>query len=162
MNCAIISVPTVGGDFRTLRHAGRVIVVAIILLACSSLRPKASAAEEDSKLRLKLVTTLNEFARKHKLSDQDLKTLVGNLMLNGQAYPKGGVGSISDNESYILLDEKKNMLQLAGKRWEGRNSNENELVIVDGQRVIGSVGVTDTSALTIVMFSATGLSVVLS
>ena len=108
----------------------------------------------NQKLITKLLATLHEFAQKNQLSDAQLESLLGEIVLNSPAMRKGGVGLI-DNETFVILNEERNAVLLAGRKWQGKKSSEYEVVLTDGHRVLSSVDVVDFSTLMILLFSPT-------
>ncbi|MDO8704978.1 MAG: hypothetical protein Q7J84_08535 [Sulfuricaulis sp.] len=129
-------------------------IAAVIFLALSiALVPQHVGAKDMiPELNAKLLAALNEFAKKNSLSDKQLESLLGEVVLNSPNMRKGGVG-IVDGETFVLLDEKKNELKISGKKWQGEESNKQQIVLTDGRQVFGSVTVEDVSKLKILIFT---------
>lgn len=102
-------------------------------------------------LEEKLVSALGAFAEENKLGDSELEALLGEVVLNGRKFKKGGVGVI-DKDAFALVDERRNSIVVASQKWEGREANQSELVVIDGSNVANSIPVTDASTLRIVLF----------
>lgn len=132
----------------------RNIGIGIVLGVCLSLSCKTLLAEEMIKNEIiaELVNTITKFAQNHDLNDVQMESLLGEIVLNGPKLKKGGVG-IVDSETFILLQEERNSMSLAEKKWQGEKVSESEIVLTDGRRVIGSMHGVDVSKLKIVMFS---------
>ena len=86
--------------------AAAIFVALSIALVPQHVRAKDMIPE----LNAKLLAALNEFAKKNSLSDEQLESLLGEVVLNSSNMRKGGVG-IVDGETFVLLDEKKNELK---------------------------------------------------
>ena len=129
-------------------------IAAVIFLALSiALVPQHVGAKDMiPELNAKLLAALNEFAKKNSLSDKQLESLLGEVVLNSPNMRKGGAG-IVDGETFVLLDEKKNELKISGKKWQGEESNKQQIVLTDGRQVFGSVTVEDVSKLKILIFT---------
>jgi hypothetical protein len=127
---------------------------AFVILAILSflLSPYVKATAMNQEIVAKLVTTLNTFAKKNALNDAQLESLLGEIVLNGQKMKKGGVGVI-DKETFVVLDDQRNTVVVAGKKWQGKPSNEHEVVLTDGRRVLSSTDDVDVSNLKILVFS---------
>lgn len=125
-------------------------VILAIILFLSFPYMKAIAVNQD--MVTKLVITLNAFAKKNGLNDAQLQSLLGEVVLDEQKMKKGGVGVI-DKETFVVLNEPRNAIVIAGKKWQGKPSNESEVVLTDGHRVLNSTDAADTANLKILVFS---------
>ena len=126
-----------------------------VVLVCSWLISSyGEAADMDGKLIADLINTLNQFAQRHALSDTQVESLLGQVVLNGQRLRKGGVGII-DKETFVVLKEHRNVLILSGQRWEGKESSEPEVVLTDGRSVLSSIQGMNVSDLKILIFTPT-------
>lgn len=125
--------------------------IGLILLILVSL---VKADDVDSKLIEQLTSTLNGFAQKHQLSDTKMESLLGELVLHDRKMKKGGVGVI-DKETFLALGEKQNTIVIGGKKWRGKNSDQSEVVLMDGYKILGSGDNLDIKRLKIVVFSPT-------
>jgi hypothetical protein len=123
------------------------VVLSIVLVS-----QHAGAKDMIPELNAKLLAALNEFAKKNSLSDEQLESLLGEVVLNSPNMRKGGVG-IVDDKTFVLLDEKKNGLKIYGKKWQGEESNKQQIVLTDGRQVFGSITVEDVSKLKILIFT---------
>jgi hypothetical protein len=106
----------------------------------------------ESDLNARLTTTLQKFAKENGLKDEEMTSLLGGIVLNRYGWRQGGVGLIDNKETYILLDHRRNSLQIGGKEWEGKDSKDWELVLLDETHVIGSLSSNDTQNLRLVIF----------
>ena len=135
-------------QFTTCGIAATIFVALAIALAAQHVRAKDMIPE----LNAKLLAALNEFAKKNYLSDEQLESLLGEVVLNSPSMRKGGIG-IVDGETFVLLDEKKNELKISEKKWQGEESNKQQIVLTDGHQVFGSITVEDVSKLKILIFT---------
>lgn len=126
-------------------------MVPILLTFCSL--GLIAGAQEGKQLKPNLAATLNAFAKQNGLSNEQLRAMLGDYVLNSPTIPKGGAGRIGEEESYIVLDEAKNAILIGDKEWTGKNSKQPELVILGDHRVLGSVDVSGASSLKIILFS---------
>ena len=90
--------------------------------------------DEDS-LYLKFLAELNGFAKNNGLDNEKLSGLLGKVVLNEEKFAKGGIGIIRKN-LFVKLNEPRNAIILNDESWEGRASDRNEIVIVDGNKII--------------------------
>ena len=129
-------------------------IAAVIFLALSiALVPQHVGAKDMiPELNAKLLAALNEFAKKNSLSDEQLESLLGEVVLNSPNMRKGGVG-IVDSETFVFLDEKKNAVKISGKTWQGEDSIRQQIVLTNGRRVLGSITAKDLSKLRILIFT---------
>ena len=138
---------------RKIRLTAYGIAAAIFVALSIALVPQHVGAKDMiPELNAKLLATLNEFAKKNSLSDEQLESLLGEVVLNSPNMRKGGVG-IVDGETFVLLDEKKNELKISGKKWQGEESSKQQIVLTDGRQVFGSIIVDDVSKLKILIFT---------
>jgi hypothetical protein len=124
----------------------------LIFLMFSSLGLIAGA-QEGKQLKPDLTATLSAFAKQNGLSNEQLRAMLGDYVLNSRTIPKGGVGRIGEDESYVVLDEEQNAILIGDKEWKGKNSKQAELVILGDHRVLGSVDVSGAPSLKIILFS---------
>jgi len=124
-----------------------------LLILFISLSP-GDMAQGNKHLEDRLLAVLQKFAKNNNLSGTALQELLGGLVLDSPQLRKGGVGIIGNSDVYVSLDEERNALILpAGKEWHGKKSTEGEVVLVDNERVLGSIPVPSTSNLKIIIFS---------
>jgi hypothetical protein len=131
----------------------RLVNIFFIFVICIS-PSYIKAADVHDKLSAELVATLNDFAKRNALSDDQIQRLVGDIVLNGQQFRKGGVGIIN-KDIFILLDEERNTVVLAGKKWHGKKSSDSEIVLTDGGQVLNAKDKIDIANLIILLFSPT-------
>jgi hypothetical protein len=117
--------------------------------------PFANMINGDDRVREKLAATLREFAKSNGLTEEQLARMLGEIAIGRKDLRKGGVGMIDENGTYIILDQERNALLVAGKKWQGQNSKKSELVLLGSDGVYGSLGFTDSAGLRIVIFSPT-------
>src|SRR5881394_1259393 len=103
---------TTGRYFCTTASIG---ILSILLISLAS-------ADSDQKLTQQLHATLNDFAKMHSLSGEEMQRLLGKTVLGMKNYRKGGLGII-DNGTFIVLDEKENAIRVAGHEWRGGKSD---------------------------------------
>ncbi len=127
--------------------------LSIAMLLFVLLLPRADIADENKQLESKLISALSDFAKANALSDEQLRRLLGESLLNAPYFSKGGLGLIDSKETYIVLDDVQNKILLNHQEWQGLDSSKTEIVLVDDRRVLGSVGGVDLSNLKIVVFS---------
>jgi len=131
---------------------GALLIAPLVLFI--SLSP-GDMAQGNRHLEDRLLAVLQKFAKNNNLSGTALQELLGELVLDSPQLRKGGVGIIGNSDVYVSLDEERNALILAaGKEWYGKKSTEGEVVLVDSERVLGSIPVLSTSNLKIIIFSA--------
>jgi hypothetical protein len=128
----------------------RIIATMLLLFL---LFPFTNLGGKKANLQQKLNATLSKFAKDNKLEEEQLARMLGEIAIGGKAMRKGGVGLVDASETFIVLDEKRNALLLAGKEWQGQDSAESEVVLMGRNQVYGSLRLSDTSNLTIVIFS---------
>lgn len=112
----------------------------------------AKADGSNMTLETELMATLNSFAKQHSLTGGELEKMLGKIVLDDKKMKKGGVGVI-DKNTFILLNEKRNALMVSGHKWEGEESNRQEIVLTDGQHILGSLDGIDLSKISIVIFT---------
>ena len=117
--------------------------------------PFTDLASRNDNLHRKLTATLIKFAKDNKLEGEQLESMLGEIAIGGRQMRKGGVGLVDASDTFIVLDEKRNALVLAGKEWHGQDSKESELVLVGGNQVYGSLRFADVPNLKIVIFYPT-------
>jgi len=129
-------------------------IAAVISLALSVVLVGQHVRAKDMipELNAKLLATLNEFARENSLSDEQLDSLLGEVVLSSPNMRKGGVG-IVDSKTFVLLDEKKNEVKISGKKWQGEESSRQQIVLTNGRHVVGSITAEDVSKLQILIFT---------
>jgi len=130
----------------------KILASALLLFLLS---PSTNPAGKDDNLQRKLTATLRKFAKDNKLEGEQLTRMLGEIAIGGKEFRKGGVGMVGASETYIVLDEGRNALLMAGKEWQGQDSTESELVILGENQVYGSLRIADVPSLKIVIFSAT-------
>ncbi len=131
------------------KNVGLLIAVVLFFL----LLPCADMADENKQLESKLISELNKFGKANGLSEEQLRRLLGESLLNVPFFRKGGVGLIDSKETYIILDEVQNGILLNHQEWKGMDSGNTEIVLMDDRHILGSVGGVDLSNLKIVVFS---------
>lgn len=99
-----------------------------------------------------LVLTINDFGKRHDLSGQRMKEMLGELVLNEVLIAKGGVGVV-DRSVRIILRSPRNSLDIDNVRWDGNASSESQVVLIEDRRVVRSESVSDFSRLKMVLFS---------
>jgi hypothetical protein len=111
--------------------------------------PTAVKGTPDYNLSLmwELDATLHTFAQKHGIKEEDEAKFIGRLLMEQPAFPKlgkGGVGII-DSDEYVSPESKRNELEIKGRNWFGKSWNENQIVVIDDQRVLSSISGKDLS-----------------
>jgi hypothetical protein len=129
------------------------ILLAIALLIVSA-RAEGDEASGEQELVAELLANLNTFAKTHDLNHSQMRDLLGEVVLNGRNFKKGGVGLVS-GDVFVIVDGARNEIVLANKRWEGRPASEPEVVLTDGRRVLCAVPGADSGELRVVFFSPT-------
>ena len=91
----------------------RAVSAICVVLTIATLAIGLGSRESDSKTKLQmdLAATIHHFARQHKLTDDQAWRLVGELVMSGPAFKKGGVGTLGNN-TYVFPDAKRNTLRL--------------------------------------------------
>jgi hypothetical protein len=127
-------------------------VISVILIALLLVGPLA--AEEPSELSVRLWATLDGFAKRNSLTEAQMWKLLDRNVLEGPNLRKGGIGMV-DKDVYIVLDDKKNTIFLPDRdhAWQGRNSGDREIVIIEGNRILGAMKAANFSDVHIIMFS---------
>jgi hypothetical protein len=125
----------------------------VISIVTVSLLGLVVGAQEGGRLNSNLTATLNAFAKENGLSNEQLRGVLGEYVLNSRSIPKGGVGTIGEDESYVVLDGKDNAVLIGGKKWTGKDSKRAELVVVGDGRVIGAVDASGISNVKIIFFN---------
>lgn len=141
---------------RSIKLALCGVAVSCFTLCCLWTPHQARAQSIDQDMSRKLVADLEDFAKRNSLSDEQLQRLLGDTVLFGRDWAKGGVGII-DKNTYVLLDGGRKRLLLgppgSRKAWKGGPSTRPQIVITDGKDVLASMTPADLSALRIVIFS---------
>lgn len=106
----------------------------------------------NAELVTELTASLGAFAKRNKLSATQLESLLGESVLNETKPAKGGIGVIT-KDVFVVLREAKNAVFVSGKKWEGMDSTEPEVVLTDGRKVLASLHGTDLDKLVILVFS---------
>jgi len=132
----------------TRRHVLVYIIASVILF----MDIIVMAENIDNKLIADLHYTLDKFKQMNQLDDLHMARLLGEIVLNTEEWKKGGVGIIDENV-FILTDRRNNSIRIFGKEWEGKESSVEEVVVIDGNRVVCCLDGADTSKLKIVLFS---------
>jgi hypothetical protein len=107
----------------------------------------------DEEFAADYVQSLQELAKKHGMSMEDVRRKAMLVHLGEAAYPPG---SKVISENLHVVDGANNALVLSGKKWTGRSSRQAEFVIVHDGRVLasGSVGTQDArQGTTVILFS---------
>jgi hypothetical protein len=110
------------------------------------------AKEPDEQIKNDLIGELQKFAKEHSLTMTQLEETLGKIVLNERSISKGGVGVINEH-TFIMLNERQNALVVYGEKWKGQSSTEQEIVLIDGQRVVHSIQDANASNLIIIIFS---------
>lgn len=128
------------------------LLIALLVLFIS-LSP-GDMAQGNKHLEDRLLAVLQKFAKNNNLTGAALLELLGGLVLDGKQLSKGGVGIIGQSDIFVSLNEERNALILpGGKDWYGKKSTEGEVMLLDSERVLGSIPVPNTSNLKIIIFS---------
>lgn len=130
----------------------RLSIAAILAIISILSFPYMKAIAMNQDMVTKLIANINSFAKKNGLSDAQLQSLLGELVLNEKKMKKGGVGVI-DKQTFVVLNETNNAVVIAGKKWQGKPSSESEVVLTDGHRVLSPTDPVDTAILKILVFS---------
>ncbi len=86
-----------------------------------------------------LAQALEQVARKHGVEPEALRKRLAEQRFSERLYRKGGLVLV-DPGVYLAPDEPHNTLVLdAGKRWTGAARGEQELALVQGGEVVGSL-----------------------
>lgn len=128
--------------------------ISLIIVFICSLLPSfvAKADEVNMSLHAELIATLESFAKQHSLSGSELERMLGVIVLEDKKMKKGGVGII-DKDTYIILNEKRNALMISNRKWEGKESNHQEVLLIDGQHILSTTDGVDLSKILIVIFT---------
>jgi hypothetical protein len=130
------------------------VVICVALTIAVSCPQQRNMADINDDMSEKLIACLQGFARENSLTRAQLETLLGDVVLNGVKIRKGGIGVI-DRSTFIVLDDTRNAILVARKRWQGRKAGESEAVLLDGRHVLGPGDRVDRSTLKLVIFTPT-------
>ena len=125
--------------------------LALILIGLACTSPEAAVAQ-DAQTKAALNKTLQSFAEQHSVTRTALLETLGKIVLDEQKLVKGGIGVIG-HDTFIMLREKQNALLLDGRKWTGKHATEQQVVLIEGNNVLGDVHSADLSKVTIVLFS---------
>jgi hypothetical protein len=112
----------------------------------------AKADGPNMNLHTELIATLDGFAKQHSLTGSELERMLGAIVLEDKKMKKGGVGII-DKDTFILLNEKRNSLMISNRKWEGKESSQQEVLLIDGQHILSTMDGVDLSKILIVIFT---------
>lgn len=112
----------------------------------------ALATGPDPALSSKLHAALAKFAIENSISDEQLRFLLNDAMLNSHVMSMGGVGGV-DRNTYVVIDKGRNTVITRGRRrWIGDSSNKTQLVVVGDKGVLWSSSVLSASSLKVILF----------
>lgn len=91
---------------------------------------------DDVRVRLKFQEMLWSFGEENSITSYELSSLMGEWAIDGEKWGKGGVG-ILGHDLYVVLEGQRNVVILSDDReWEGKSSDETEIVFVNNHREI--------------------------
>lgn len=99
-----------------------------------------------------IMDNLREYGRAKNISQTEVMSQVGALVLNSPKTFKGGFGTVSKGV-YVKTGTKHNEMKINGEDWVGLAREVNEVIYTDGQRFSKSIENFDLDQLVVVIFA---------
>lgn len=134
-------------------------LVAILQIQLPSGQGQAHSDKTNETRTQELVNALDQFAKTHQLSHDQLKEILFELVTKNQCMGKGGVGVMGPNRS-VYTDDKVNGATIGNIRWTGRPSNEAEVLILNDDRVAKPGDHIPLNSSCVILFSSDHISMI--
>ncbi|CAN5504701.1 hypothetical protein BH11CYA1_BH11CYA1_45030 [soil metagenome] len=94
---------------------------------------------------------LRDFRVRNNLSEEQLAHLLFDLQVNWQLPTKGGFALI-DSQMFVIPNNESNEIKFERHKWIGKRSDQAEVVLSDGTKVLGVHESVEASKLVVVIF----------
>jgi hypothetical protein len=137
----------------------RSLVIGLLALAWGAVPGLALAADgkpaapvDEQRLQAKLEQALMRFADTEGVDSAQMKRALGRLVYGHSGYVQGGAGILGDGSRYVDLRNSRNTVLIRARTLSFSPSARNEVVILQGENVVGSLPYAGDEPITLLDF----------
>ncbi len=120
------------------------VVVVIVVIPSQGSEP---ISPEEYQIFMELQKSFETVGKNHQKTPEEIHRIYQKVTLTADTIPKFGKGGVSSlrEDVYIVNNQTKNELILAGKPWVSNHGNSPELVILAGRKVLGTITISTST-----------------